>query len=232
MPFAWQINAVERPRMNWFWQFCCASTVTVLLLAGSPPPASAAPPPPASAAPPPPAALAPQDSAELQKIAAYLEGIHTMTARFAQQTASGGAATGEVWLQRPGKMRFQYDPPNQLLLLADTFYLYSWDPDLKQMSKVGLKSTPAWFLLREPISFTDGVTVTRFEHSGNAVRVTVVETAEPDAGSLTMVFTENPLALRQWTVVDQQGRVTNVSLTDQQYGVALDPKLFQYHDPY
>ena len=210
--------------MNWFWQFCCASTATVLLMAGTPQPASAAPPAPV--------ALTQQDSAELQKIAAYLDGIHTMTAHFQQATQKGGAATGEVWLARPGKMRFQYDPPNELLLLADAFYLYSWDPDLKQMSKVGLKSTPAWFLLREPISFTDGVTVTRFEHSGNTVRVTVVETAEPDAGSLTMVFSDNPLALQQWTVIDQRGGVTNVSLSQEQYGMALDPKLFQYHAPY
>jgi outer membrane lipoprotein-sorting protein len=210
--------------MNWFWQICCASTAALLLLA-APQSVNAAPPPP-------PVALSPQDSAELQKIAAYLDSIHTMTAHFQQATASGGAAGGSVWLARPGKMRFQYDPPNQLLLLADAFYLYSWDPDLKQMTKVGLKSTPAWFLLRQPISFTDGVVVTRFEHSGNTVRVSVVETAEPDAGSLTMVFTENPLILRQWTVVDQQGRVTNVSLSDVSYGMALDPKLFQYQDPY
>jgi len=210
--------------MNWFLQICCASTAALLLLA-TPQAATAAPPPP-------PVALSPQDSAELQKITAYLDGIHTMTAHFAQATANGGAATGSVWLARPGKMRFQYDPPNELLLLADTFYLYSWDPDLKTMNKVGLKSTPAWFLLRQPISFTDGVTVTRFEHSGNTIRITVVESAEPDAGSLTMVFSDNPLVLRQWTVVDQQGRVTNVSLSDVQYGMALDPKLFQYHAPY
>lgn len=209
--------------MNWFWQICCASTAALLLLAA---------PQDATAAPPRPAALAPQDATELSRIAAYLDGIHTMTAHFAQATANGGYATGSVWLARPGKMRFQYDPPNELLLLADAFYLYSWDPDLKQMTKVGLKSTPAWFLLREPISFTDGVTVTRFEHSGNAVQVTVVESAEPDAGSLTMVFTENPLALRQWTVVDQQGKVTTVNLSDMQYGMALDPKLFQYQNPY
>ena len=87
-------------------------------------------------------------------------------------------------------------------------------------------------MLRQPISFTDGVVVTRFEHSGNTVRVTVVESAEPDAGSLTMVFTENPLMLRQWSVVDQRGRVTNVALSEVQYGMALDQKLFQYHDPY
>lgn len=210
--------------MNWFWQFCRASTAALLLLA--------APQPAGAASPPPSAQLTPQDSAELQKIAAYLEGIRTATAKFSQETANGGDATGYLWMSRPGKMRFQYDPPNQLLLLADAFYVYSWDPDLKQMTKVGLKSTPAWFLLRDPISFTDGVVVTGFEHRGNTVRVTVVQSAEPNAGSLTMVFTENPLVLRQWTVVDQQGRVTTVALSQLQYGMALDPKLFQYQDPY
>ena len=209
--------------MSWFWQICCASTAAWLLLA--------APERAVAAAAPPPVALSPQDTAELQKIAGYLDSIHTMQAHF-QQATTGGPATGLVWLARPGKMRFQYDPPNELLLFADAFYLYSWDPSLKQMSKVGLKSTPAWFLLRQPISFTDGVVVTRFEHNGNTVRVTVVESAEPDAGSLTMVFSENPLMLRQWTVIDQQGKTTNVSLSDMSYGMALDPKLFQYQDPY
>src|SRR3984885_10307559 len=209
--------------MNRFWQICCAFAAALLLL-GAPRGAVAAAPPPA-------AVLSPQDTTELQKIAAYLDGIHTMTARFSQAT-SGGDGTGYLWLSRAGKMRFQYDPPNQLLLLADAFYLYSWDPDLKQMTKVGLKTTPAWFLLRQPISFNDGVVVTRFEHSGNTVRVAVVQSAEPDAGSLTMVFTEHPLVLRQWSVVDQRGRVTNVALSEVQYGMALDQKLFQYHDPY
>jgi len=210
--------------MKGFWQICSASAAALLLVVTLP--AGAAP------TPPPAAPLTAQDAAELQKITAYLDGIHTMTAKFEQATASGGAATGYVWLARPGKMRFQYDPPNELLLLADAFYIYSWDPELKQMSKVGLKSTPAWFLLRQPISFTEGVVVTRFEHSGNTVQVSVVQSAEPDAGSLTMVFTENPLVLRQWTVVDQQGRVTNVALSEVQYGMTLDPKLFIYEDPF
>ena len=190
--------------MNWFWQICCAST-TALLLLGAPRDAVAQ-------YAPMPAHLSPAEFADLRQIAAYLDGIHTMTAHF-QQATNGGAATGSVWLSRPGKMRFQYDPPNELLMFADAFYIYSWDPDLKQMTKVGLKTTPAWFLLRQPISFTDGIVVTRFEHSGNTVRVTVVESAEPDAGSLTMVFSDNPMALRQWSVVDQRGRVTNVSLS-------------------
>ena len=99
------------------------------------------------------------------------------------------------------------------------------------MSKVGLKSTPAWFFLRDPIDFSDLV-VTRFERGANALRVTVVEQAEPDNGTLTMVFSNQPLALRQWTIVDQQRKTTTVSISDTQFGMALDPKLFVYQDPY
>jgi outer membrane lipoprotein-sorting protein len=69
--------------------------------------------------------------------------------------------------------------------------------------------------------------VTRFEHTGNTVRVTVVQTANPSDGSLTMDFTENPLVLRQWTVVDQRGRATTVVLSELQFGMALSPDLFQ-----
>jgi outer membrane lipoprotein-sorting protein len=184
----------------------------------------------ATAAAPVPATLTPQDTLALQRVAAYLNNIRTMTARF-QQNAKNGLSTGHMWVARPGRMRFEYDPPNPLAMLADTFYLYYWDKQLGQISKVGLKSTPAWFLLRDPISFAD-VIVTGVEHGPNTIRVSVVESAEPDAGALTMIFTENPLTLRQWTVVGQQGRTTTVSLSEVQFGMALDPKLFQYQDPF
>jgi len=185
----------------------------------------------AGAAPIAAAALSAEDSATLQRIALYLNGIRTMTGRF-QQTASGGVSTGRVWIARPGRMRFEYDPPNPTVVLADMFYVYYWDNELKQTQQISLKSTPAWFLLRDPIGFTADVTVTRFERSGNVIRVSVVETAQPEAGTLTMVFTENPLILQQWNVVDQQGKATTVALHDLQFGMALDPKLFQYQDPF
>jgi len=183
----------------------------------------------AALAAPAPAVLAPQDALELPRIAAYLNGIRTMTARFRQIAANGVASTGKLWVARPGRMRFEYDPPNPIRLLADSTFVYYWDDELKQASKYELRSTPAWFLLRDPISFEADVTVTAFQRvGGNTIGVTVVENAQPDAGSLTLVFTENPLTLRQWIVVDQQGKTTTVTLSDLQFGVALDPKLFQY----
>jgi outer membrane lipoprotein-sorting protein len=184
-----------------------------------------------AAAPPVGVVLTPQDTADLQRIAAYLSSIRTMYARFQQASAGGGAATGQLWMARPGRMRFEYDPPSPILLLADMFYVYFVDKQLSEMSKVGLKSTPAWLLLRDPVTFSDLV-VTRFDRGANTLRVTVVEKAEPDSGSLTMVFSDQPLAFRQWTIVDQQRKATTVSLSVAQFGMALDPKLFVYQDPY
>jgi len=196
-----------------------AMTTALLLLA----PAAAF-----AATPPAAAPLTAQDTLQLQRIAAYLNGIRTMTAHFQQLANNGGHSSGQVWVMRPGRMRFEYDPPAAITLLADSVSVYYWDRQLNQISKYELRSTPAWFFLRDPISFSGDVTVTRFERLGNVVRVTVVETNEPDRGSLTLVFTENPLSLVQWIVVDQQGKTTTVSLSNLEFGVALDPRLFQY----
>ena len=182
-------------------------------------------------APPQPAVLSAQDQADLQRIAAYLNGIGTMTARFKQYSANGGTAKGWVWMERPGRMRFQYDPPTPIVLIADRFYVYYVDTQLAEMSKVGLKFTPAWFLLRVPISFDDLV-VTRFERGANSLRISVTDPKAPDNGKLTMEFNDQPLFLRQWTILDQQHHTTTVSLSQQQFGMALDPKLFVYQDPY
>jgi outer membrane lipoprotein-sorting protein len=181
--------------------------------------------------PPQPAVLNAQDQADLQRIAAYLNGIGTMTARFQQYSANGGTAEGWVWMERPGRMRFQYDPPTPILLIADRFYVYYVDTQLAEMSQVGLKFTPAWFLLRVPISFDDLV-VTRVRRGANSLRITVVDPKAPDNGSLSMEFGDQPLFLRQWTIVDQQHHTTTVSLSQEQFGMALDPKLFVYQDPY
>jgi outer membrane lipoprotein-sorting protein len=184
-----------------------------------------------AAAPPAAVAMTPQDAADLRRISAYLDGIHTMTARFHQRSSGAGGASGSLWLARPGRMRFEYDPPSPILLIADRFYVYYVDKQLAEMSKVGLKSTPAWFLLRDPITFDDLV-VTRLERGANSLAITVVDPAEPDKGSLTMLFTSQPPTLRQWTIVDQQRKTTTVSLSDVQLGVALDPELFVYRDPF
>jgi outer membrane lipoprotein-sorting protein len=178
-----------------------------------------------------PVPLTAQDQADLQRIAAYLNGITTLYARFRQYSSGGGTATGEMWMERPGRMRFEYNPPSPILLLADRYYVYYIDKKLAQVQQHWLQSTPAWLLLRDPVTFSDLV-VTAFARGPNRLRVTVVEKAHPDIGSLTMVFRDNPLALEEWTVVDAERRATTIALSDEEFGMALDPNLFVYTNPF
>jgi outer membrane lipoprotein-sorting protein len=119
--------------MNWFLQ-CCRALGAALLFSMATNGALAAPAP---------AVLSAQDTLELQRIAAYLNGIRTMTARFQQIANNGGASSGQVWVARPGRMRFEYEPPTAITLLADSTSVYYWDKQLNQTSKYDLRSTPA-----------------------------------------------------------------------------------------
>ncbi len=212
-----------RRGMNGFWQFCSAST-TALLLLGSLQSASAA------------AASATGDALSSRGSTGRTAEDRRLSRRHPHHDRALPA--GHRQWRRRDRLCLVVAPRQDALPVRsaqpscccspDAFYMYSWDPDLKQMNKVGLKSTLGLvFCFASRSVLPNGVAVTRFEHSGNTVRVSVVESAEPDAGSLTMVFSDSPLALRQWTVVDQQGRVTNVSLSETQYGMVLDPKLFR-----
>jgi len=177
------------------------------------------------------AVLTPEQQADVQRVQEYLNGIRTLSSRFEQVTGEGGSASGQLYLARPGKMRFEYDPPVPVLLVADGKTIYYYDKDLEQVSELQVDDTPAGFLLREKILLSGDVTLTRFEHKPGAIRLSLVQTKEPGQGSVTLVLADRPLELRQWTVVDPQQKEVTVALTDPHYGATVDPKLFYWTDP-
>lgn len=178
---------------------------------------------PALAVPAPPS----QDAADLHRIETYLDGVTTLSAGFEQTNQDGSSESGKVWLSRPGKMRFEYDPPVKMTIVSNGDYVAVDDQELKQVQFYPIDATPAWFLLREGIKLSGDVTVTRFERGPKSFRVTCVATKDPRNGAITLVFSDEPLALRQWTVLDAQGRTTTVALTDPQQGGTLDSALFK-----
>jgi outer membrane lipoprotein-sorting protein len=186
---------------------------------------------PSRAAAPRAAVLSAADSADVQRVEQYLNGIHSLAARFQQFSGDGGTAAGQVFVARPGRMRFEYDKPSPILLLADGTFVVYIDNQLKQVSYLPIGSTPAWFLLRDHISLTDGVTITKFEHGPGVIRITLVENKSPENGTLTLTFSDKPLDLKQWTIVDQQGKTTTVALSDARYDVPIDAKAFTFVDP-
>jgi outer membrane lipoprotein-sorting protein len=185
----------------------------------------------AQAATPRAAALSAEDRAAVQHVEQFLNGIHSLSARFQQYAGDGGTASGQLIVARPGHMRFEYDKPSPILLLADGTFVVYIDNQLKQVSYLPIGSTPAWFLLRDTISLTDGVTITKLERDPGVLRVTLVENKSPENGTLTLTFSEKPFDLKQWTIVDQQGKATTVVLSDARYGVPVDAKAFTFVDP-
>jgi outer membrane lipoprotein-sorting protein len=181
---------------------------------------------PAFAAPP-----GPNDAADIARVQAYLNGIHTLQSRFEQVSDDGGVDNGTIYIDSPGRMRVVYDPPAPILIVATGGQIYYYDTKLQQVSRTTVDDTPAWFLLRDRISLGGDITVTDFERSADTLRLTLVETKNPGLGQVTVVLSDKPLALRQWTVLDAQRRKVTVTLQNASFDVALNPSLFYWTDP-
>lgn len=178
-----------------------------------------------------PAPLSPADQADLDRIEAYLNSLTALKAKFLQVAPDGSVSQGLAWLERPGRMRFQYDPPSPYLLVAGYGLLVFHDASLDQTTNIPLSSTPLGVLLAPHVTLSGDVTVTDFQRLPGEFDVTLVRTSRPGEGSLTLVFSTDPLTLRQWAVRDAQGKVTRVTLYDVTLGGHFANNLFTFVPP-
>jgi outer membrane lipoprotein-sorting protein len=173
----------------------------------------------------------PQDRADLARIEAYLNGLRSLKANFVQVAPDGSLSAGNAWLARPGRMRFEYFPPSPILLVAGNGLVVFHDRQLQQTSNIFLSQTPLGILLAERVRLSGDLTVLGLKRAPGALEVTVTRTDSPGEGSLTLYFTDNPLELRQWVVLDAQRNETRVTLSNIQTGGSFDAKLFEFIDP-
>jgi outer membrane lipoprotein-sorting protein len=177
------------------------------------------------------AKLSPQDQADLARIETYLNSLHSLRARFLQVAPDGAVTEGNAWLQRPGQMRFEYDKPAPYLMVAGFGSFVFHDAELNQTTSVPLSTTPLSILLADKVVLQGGVTVTGIDRQPGQIQVTMVRTSSPEDGSLTLVFADAPLALRQWVVTDAQRQETRVSLFNIEPGGDFPATMFQFEDP-
>jgi outer membrane lipoprotein-sorting protein len=175
--------------------------------------------------------LSAQDKADVARVEAYLNTIRTAESRFTQFASNGEVSTGDFHLQRPGKLRFEYDPPVPILIVATGSDLIYFEKELEQVSYIPVGRTPLGFLLAPTVAFGKDITVDRVQRQPGALAITGHDTRRPEEGAVTLVFTEQPFELRQWIVRDTQGKSTTISLEGLRTGVTLDPKLFQFVNP-
>jgi outer membrane lipoprotein-sorting protein len=180
---------------------------------------------------PAPAQMSGADARDLARISNYLNGVTTMEGNFIQIGHDGELSEGQFYLRRPGRIRFEYKPPNPALVVADGVWVGVYDTRLNTLDRIPLRSTPLDILLRKKVDLRNDGAIRSIERSPGLMRVTAIDPDEPDQGSITMVFADNPLELRQWIVVDSQGLTTTVALSEMRSNVELDPNLFFIEDP-
>ncbi len=174
------------------------------------------------------AILSSDQKSAVDRAEAYLGALDTVQSRFVQVSSNGAYAEGTVFVKRPGKLRFEYDPPHPALLVSNGLTLLYYDRELKQTSYLPLWETPLWFLIREDVELEDALEVTKVSEEAGTLRITVRDRESPDRGVVTLIFKDAPLALKQWEVVDAQGIATQVTLINPRYGAPIDSKMFDY----
>ncbi len=177
------------------------------------------------------AALAPDDRALVDRAVAYLQGLGEAAARFTQTDARGATATGTLYLKRPGKARFAYDPPSGLLVVSNGATVAVADSRLKTFSAYPLATTPLSLFLARTVRLDQGVEVTRVGRESDGFSITARDARKQTAGEITLMFRDAPLVLAGWTVTDAQSRVVRVSLQGLKAASGLDPTLFVLKDP-
>ncbi len=177
------------------------------------------------------APLSTRDQSDLTRIETYLNGLKNVSARFLQVDDAGGLMHGSLSIARPGKMRVTYDAPNKDFIIADGSFVHIWNDDLKSQTNVEQGSSLAEFILRDPVRLGGDVTVTQIKHFPAKIEITLVQATDSAAGSLTLVFEDSPLRLRQWRVVDPQGQTTGVNLENMREDASFRPSEFVFVPP-
>jgi len=175
--------------------------------------------------------LSAEDRAAVAQAQAYLQGLSAAQGSFVETTGAQ-RREGRFWLQRPGKMRFEYTNPAGLLVVADGSNVKRYDPRLNVFRQVPLGATPLSTFLARDIRFDRGVSITRVTRmASGAFAITARDRSKPNEGSVILSFAGNPLRLQEWTITDAQGTRTRTQLTSLRPAGGLAASLFQLRDP-
>ncbi len=171
------------------------------------------------------------DQAVVDRALAYLNAARVINARFIQRDQHGGRWTGQMWVARPGQLRFQYDPPENDVIWSNGFIIKHFDAELETVTQVPRDMTPAWFLLDEHVRIKEDVQVLATAEQGGRYFVTATQTGVLNDGRVTLAFETSPARLLGWAATDGDGEVIQVDLVDLKVGGVIPDEVFKYQPP-
>ena len=167
-----------------------------------------------------------EEKAQLDRISAYLNSIRTLRSEFVQIGPEGGADQGELYIEKPGRIRFAFRAPNPITIVATGGAIYVKNAQLNTVDKHDLDDTPLGLLLNEKVDLARNKAVLGVTEQDGALIVRARTSTNRNNSNITLVFSAPAIELRQWTVKDNQGGITTVALQGAQTGGSLDQALF------
>lgn len=163
----------------------------------------------------------------LNEISAYLNALQTAQGGFTQINGDGTISTGTIYIKRPGRIRFEYAPPDSSMVIAGGGQVGIFDPRSNTgPERYPLTQTPLKIILEQNVDLAQRDMVTGHTSDGTTTTVTAQDPEQPALGSIQLVFTASPVELRQWIVTDDAGQQTTVILNDLTTGGAIGDRLF------
>jgi len=163
----------------------------------------------------------------LSAISDYLNGLKTAQGPFTQINDDGSLSTGTLYIHRPGRMRFEYDPPDSAVVIAGGGAVTIHDPKSNQPPEnYPLKRTPLSIILARQVDLGRANMVVGHGFDGTATVVTAQDPENPEYGSIDLMFTADPIELRKWVIHDGSGGQTTVVMGGLQTGGKLSSLLF------
>jgi outer membrane lipoprotein-sorting protein len=171
--------------------------------------------------------LSPEQEKAIDGISDYLNSFKTMQGEFTQVSPKGNLSRGVFYIAKPGKMRFEYAPPNPFLIVSDGTWLTVKNVKKEKGDQFPLSQTPLRLVLANKVDILRDTKILDFQNQDGILSVTLEDKKNTlGSGQLTLVFDQTRNALQQWVVMDGKGRRTTVTLENVVAGVEADPKLF------
>lgn len=170
-----------------------------------------------------------QSAENLKKIETYLNSIKSMEATFVQMASNGATAEGRLFIKKPNKIRMEYAEPTNVLIVGDGDFIVYNDLDLDQVTHIDYNDIPASLILSNEIKI-DGqkIKVIDFYQDSGSTSITLDYADKGDLGPITLVFSNNPLELKQWRIVDPQSVEVSVSLYDTKKDADINDDVFKF----
>lgn len=170
--------------------------------------------------------LSAADKADLDRVSAYLNSIRSLKGSFVQINPDGTPDQGKVWLVKPGRIRFEYDPPAPMLVVSDGKTVAVQNKQLKTVDRYPISQTPLGILLGDNLDLKRDRDIVAVERQKDALVVRAHSSNFGVTADIALMFADPQLELRQWTVIDNQGLATTVALRDTQTGVDVPAQEF------